>query len=294
MKLYIYCTFVPADQIIPLAVLAEELGFDGISVPDHVIYPISYESPYPYTSDHRAPWNQEMEWPDPLAVIATMAARTTKLRFITGVFVLPLRHPLIVAKSLSTLDVLSGGRVELGIGVGWLREEFEAVDQSFAARGRRADEAIEVMRKVWTGEPVAHHGKFFDFDEIVMRPAPAAPIPIYVGGASTPALDRAARLGDGFIPPVTTQEQTRQFIDEVERRREHFGRADAPFEIVGSAVDCATPGELEALEAIGITTARIDPFALYGHSYGGLSLDDRRAHLERYAGEVLRPLRGTP
>ena len=135
LRLYVYCTFVPADQIVPLAVLAEELGFDGISVPDHVIYPMAYESRYPYTADERAPWTQEMEWPDSLVVIATMAARTTVLRFITGVFVLPLRHPLVVAKALSTLEVLSGGRVELGIGVGWLREEFETLGQSFVTRG---------------------------------------------------------------------------------------------------------------------------------------------------------------
>jgi probable F420-dependent oxidoreductase len=292
VRLYVYCTYVPSDQIIPLAVLAEELGFDGISVPDHVIYPMHYGSPYPYTPDNRAPWTQDMEWPDPLLVIATMAARTTVLRFITGVFVLPLRHPLVVAKALSTLDVLTAGRVEVGLGVGWLREEFDALNQSFAARGRRTDEAIQVMRKVWSGDPVEHHGEFFDFDALVMRPAPTAPVPIYIGGASARALDRAARLGDGFIPPVTTQAQTQRLIEEVADRREECGRAHQPFEIVGSAVECRTPGELEALERIGITTVRVDPFALYGRSYGGLSFDDRRAQLERYALEVLRPLRG--
>jgi probable F420-dependent oxidoreductase len=292
VRLYIYCTYVPADQMIPLAVLAEELGFDGISVPDHVIYPMNYESPYPYTADNRAPWTQEMEWPDPLLVIATMAARTTVLRFITGVFVLPLRHPLIVAKALSTLDVLTAGRVELGLGVGWLREEFEALDQSFAARGRRTDEAIDVMRKVWSGNPVEHRGEFFDFDAMVMRPAATAPVPIYIGGASMPARDRAARLGDGFIPPVTTQAQTQWLIEDVATRRKQCGRSGQPFEVVGSAVECRTAAELAALERIGITTVRVDPFALYGRSYGGLSFDERRAHLERYAVEVLQPLRG--
>ena len=292
MRLYVYCTYVPAEQIVPLAVLAEDLGFDGISFPDHVIYPISYESEYPYTVDNRAPWTQDMQWPDPLLVIATMAARTTVLRFITGVFVLPLRHPLMVAKALATLDVLTGGRVELGVGVGWLREEFEALGQNFGTRGRRTNEAIEVMRKVWSGEPVEHHGEFFDFDPIVMRPAPARPVPIYIGGASPAALDRAARLGDGFIPPVTTQAQTRRLIEEVSDRRDQFGRGGRPFEVVGSAVECRTPAELEAFAQMGITAVRVDPFALYGRSYGGMSFDERREYLVRYAREVLAPLRG--
>jgi probable F420-dependent oxidoreductase len=292
LRLYVYCTYVPAEQIVPLAVLAEELGFDGISFPDHVVYPITYDSPYPYTADNRAPWTQEMQWPDPLLVIATMAARTTVLRFITGVFILPLRHPLIVAKALATLDVLTNGRVELGLGVGWLREEFEALGQDFGTRGRRTNEAIDVMRKVWSGEPVEHHGEFFHFDPIVMQPAPTRPVPIYVGGSSPAALDRAARLGDGFIPPVTTQPQTRRLIEDVSERRAQCGRTERPFEVIGSAVECRTPGEFEAFAEIGITMVRVDPFALYGRSYGGMSFDERRRHLERYADEVLRPMRG--
>jgi probable F420-dependent oxidoreductase len=292
MRLYVYCTYVPADQIVPLAELAEDLGFDGISCPDHVIFPMQYESPYPYTAGGRAPWSEDMSWPDPLLVIATMAARTSTLRFVTGVFVLPLRHPLLVAKGLSTLDELTAGRVELGIGVGWLREEFQALGQDFSTRGRRTDEAIEVMRKAWSGRPVEHHGEFFDFQEMVMRPAPERPIPIYVGGASRAALDRAARLGDGFIPPVTTQDETRRFVEEVERRRTLYGRESERFEIVGSAVDCRTADELEELAQIGITTVRVDPFALYGRNYGGMSFEERRASLERYAREVLVPLRG--
>lgn len=291
LRLYVYCTYVPAEQVVPLAVLAEDLGFDGLSFPDHIIYPISYESQYPYTGDKRAPWTQEMQWPDPLLVIATMAAHTTVLRFITGVYVLPLRHPLIVAKAVATLDVLTGGRVELGVGVGWLREEFEAVDQDFVTRGRRTNEAIEVMRKVWSGDPVEHHGEFFAFDSIVMRPAPTGPVPIYIGGASPAALDRAAHMGDGFIPPVTTQARTQRLIEDVSERRARYGRGGQPFEIVGSAVECRTPAELDTLAQMGITTVRVDPFALYGRSYGGMTFDERREHLERYAREVLRPLR---
>jgi probable F420-dependent oxidoreductase len=291
MKLYVYCTFVPEDQLVGLAALAEELGFDGISCPDHVIYPLRYDSPYPYTASGEAPWNEEMSWPDPLLTIATMAVHTTALRFVTGVFVLPLRHPLLVAKSLSTLDALTAGRVELGIGVGWLREEFEALDQDFGSRGRRTDEAIEVMRKAWSGKPVEHHGEFFDFEPMVMRPAPARPIPIYVGGASPRALDRAARLGDGFIPPVTTQAETRRLLEAVEAGRARHGRESEPFEVVGSAVECRSAAELEELGRIGITTVRVDPFSLYGRNYGGLSFDQRRASLERYAREVIVPLR---
>ncbi|HEY4826964.1 MAG TPA: TIGR03619 family F420-dependent LLM class oxidoreductase [Solirubrobacteraceae bacterium] len=290
--IYIYGSFVPSTQVRDLVLLTEELGFTGISVPDHIVYAMSYASRYPYTQSGSAPWNEEMEWLDPVALIASMAAQTERLRFVTGVYVLPLRHPLLVAKAMATLQLLSGDRVELGIGVGWLKEEFETVSQDFSTRGRRTDEMIEVLRKLWRGVPVEHHGEFFDFEAVTMQPPPSAPIRILVGGASAAALRRAARLGDGFIAQVGTQEQTVRYLAELERLREEFGRADTPFTVMASAVDASTPAELERVLKLGIDTVRVDPFSLYGRSYGGLSFAERRSALERYAREVLWPVTG--
>jgi probable F420-dependent oxidoreductase len=292
LGVYIYCTYVPVAQLPDLAMLAEELGFDGISVPDHVVYVTEYSSAYPYTDDSVAPWGAEMEWPDPFVSIAGMAARTERLRFLTGIFVLSLRHPLTVAKSLATLAAATGDRVECGVGVGWLKEEFEALDLDFHTRGRRTDEAIEVMRKVWSGEPVSHRGRFYEFPELTVRPAPPSPVPIYIGGGSDAAIERAARIGDGFIPPVGAQEETARYRRALADLRRRHGREEEPFTLLASAVDGRAPAELETIEASGVDTVRVDPFALYEKSYGNLDWQRRRAALERYAREVLRPLRG--
>ncbi len=289
---YIYGSFVPSAQIRDLVLVTEELGFTGISVPDHLVYAMSYGSRYPYTQSGSAPWNEDMEWLDPVALIASMAAQTERLRFVTGIYVLPLRHPFPVAKAMATLQLLSGDRVTLGIGVGWLREEFDAVGQDYSTRGRRTDEMIDVLRKLWQGRPVEHHGEFFDFEAVSMQPPPSSPIRILVGGASAAALRRAARLGDGFIAQVSTQEQTLGYLAELERLRAECGRADEPFTVMASAVDARTPQELERVLGLGIDTVRVDPFSLYGHSYGGLSFAERRAALERYAREVLWPVIG--
>lgn len=291
MRLFLYCTYVPADQLVEVAVEAERLGFDGISFPDHVVYPVGHATPYPYRADGATPWDEHGDWPDPLVMAGAIAARTTTLELLTGIFLLPLRHPLLTAKALATIDVLSGSRMILGIGVGWMQEEFDALGVDFAARGRRTDEAIDVMRKVWSGERVAHEGEFFRFDELTMRPAPARPVPIYVGGASGPALRRAARAGDGFLPPVTTHERTREYLEVVAREREACGRSELPFEVLASAVQARTADELHEVGELGIDAVRVDPFALYEREYGGLTLDQRRRALERYAREVIEPLR---
>ncbi len=291
MRLFLYCTYVPANEIVAIAVEAEALGFDGISFPDHVVYPVGHASPYPYTADRATPWDQDADWPDPMVVAGAIASATTRLELLTGIFVLPLRHPLLVAKAMATADVLSHGRMNLGIGVGWMREEFDALGVDFAARGRRTDEAIAVMRKVWSGEPVEHEGEFFSFGPLTVRPPATRSIPIYVGGASEPALRRAARLGDGFLPPVSTQERTREYVERVAEERAACGRAGLPFEVMGSAVQARSADELHAIGALGIDAVRVDPFALYVREYGGLSLDQRRRALERYAADVIEPLR---
>lgn len=293
MRLVLYCTYVPADEIVAVAVEAERLGFDGISFPDHVVYPLGHGSRYLYTSDGSTPWDERMDWPDPFAAMAAVAARTERLLLLTGILVLPLRHPLFVAKSTATVDAISGGRLGLGIGVGWLREEFEALDLDYSRRGRMTDESIGVLRRLWTGEPTEHEGETWSFPEVTVRPPAAHPIPIYVGGKSAGALRRAGRLGDGFIPPVGTEEETGALIAEVERIRVEAGRDEEPFEVIAPATVAAGVEDFRRLAKLGIDTVRVDPFALYVQKYGGLTLEQRREALERYAAEVIEPLRAT-
>ena len=211
MRFHLYCAYVPADQLVAVAVEAERLGYDALSLPDHVVHPVHLATPYPYTADGAPPWSAQDEWPDPIVAAAAMAARTERIEFITGVYVLALRHPLLVAKALATLDVLSGGRFALGVGAGWMREEFAALDTPFARRGARLDEALAVLRAMWAG-PASFEGEHFAFAELSMRPRPRRPLRILAGGHSAAALRRAARLCYGLITPLTSAAETARYV----------------------------------------------------------------------------------
>ncbi len=291
MRFVLYGTYIPADELVAVAVRAEALGFDAITLPDHVVYPHAYDSPYPYSRSEsgRAPWSEECEWPDPLIAATAIAAHTSRMRIVTGVFILAMRDPLLVAKMLATLDILSAGRVILGVGAGWLREEFEILGRDYDTRGPRTDEAISVLRTVWSGERVSHRGEHYAFPDISMRPAPSAPVPIYMGGDSKPALRRAARLGDGMLPPLNSYGRTRENLEFIESARSAAGR-DRPFEYIAAASRCSEPEEIAALAELGVPSVHVDPFALYVQEFGGLTLAERFAALERYAEEVISPL----
>lgn len=179
----------------------EAAGIESVWTVEHVIWPARYDSVYPYHPSGRLPGAEEMDMPDPLIWLAYVAATTTTLRLGTGILLLPERNPLIVSKELATLDKLSGGRLELGIGVGWLEEEFNALGIPFARRGARTDEYVEVLRALWSGESTDFSGEFTEFSGVISRPTPTQnPLPITVGGHSEAAARRAGRLGAGFFP----------------------------------------------------------------------------------------------
>lgn len=294
MKFVVYGTYIPADQLVEVARDAERLGFDGISIPDHVVFPHAYGSSYPYparSSGDRAPWDESCEWPDPLIMATAMTAATESLRVITGIFVLPMRHPLLVAKAVSTLQITSGGRFVLGVGVGWLEEEYKAVGAEFRMRGKRSEEMIEIMRKAWRGQRFSHSGAAFELGEVTMLPAPKQPIPIYLGGDSDRTVDRAARLADGMLPPLNSEKATFENITTIERKRREIGIA-SPFEYIAPATSARDPEAIGALAARGIESVHIDPFAMYVQRYGGLTLTQRRECLERYAEEIIQPVNG--
>ncbi len=237
-----------------LAVACEAAGFDSVAVSDHVVYPSYLSSKYPYTPDGTPLFSPEEDWPDPWVVIGAMSSVTTTLRFITNVYVLPLRNPFVVAKSVGTAAYLSDGRVGLGIGAGWMEEEFDLLEQPFARRGKRMDEMVDVIRALWAGGMVEHHGEFYDFDPVEMRPAPPGPVPIYVGGHSEVAFRRAARLGDGWLGVHYQVDELLEYCATLQRAREDAGTADRPFEIIASPMAMPTPDLIEQLEAAGVTT----------------------------------------
>jgi probable F420-dependent oxidoreductase len=214
--------------VVPFARHAEALGFDSMFFADHIVFPAHKKEPYPYTESGAYPWdNDATQLPEALSLMAFLAGATTTMRFGTAVLVLPQRDPILLAKQLATMDRLSAGRIELGIGAGWLRDEFEILGWTFDDRGSRTDEWIEVMRTLWR-EPVASHaGPHLTFTDVRLTTHPVQPggVPIIVGGHSAPALRRAGRFGDGFLPAYNIEQNPDGYAAHWATVREHAARS---------------------------------------------------------------------
>jgi len=259
------CTlgFVHPDHLVRLAVAAEAAGFETVTVADHVVHPMEIRSRYPYSKDGSRGWDHTAPWPDPFVATMAMAAHTTRLRFSQGVFILPMRDPFTVAKAVATCARLSGDRVRLGIGLGWMADEYALLGQDFADRGARGDEMIAVLRKLWTGEIVEHHGRFYDFGPLAMVPGVERPIPIIVGGISKAAQRRVAALGDGWAPTGMSIEQVAAAMGEIREQMKANGRADHPLEIFAACPDATDAAGYRRMDAAGISHVVLKPWARY-------------------------------
>ena len=229
-----------AEDIVQLAQLAEEAGCESLWAVEHIVIPDEYASRYPYSADGQMGLTGADAVPDPLDWLAFVAAVTTTIRLATGVLLLPQHNPVILAKRAATVDALSGGRLILGVGVGWLREESDAVGASFTDRGRRTDEYIAALRTLWRDRPATFDGEFVHFTGVCSSPAPAQPggVPIVVGGGSPAAVRRAGRLGDGYFPIGVGPEGLPALIDAVHREAKAVGREPTEIEItVGASMN---------------------------------------------------------
>jgi probable F420-dependent oxidoreductase len=223
---------VRLEQLVAVAQLAEQLGFESLWVGEHVLTPVEIAGGYPGATG-KPPFAPDSRFVEPFAALAHLAAVTTRVRLGTGILILPLHSPLAIARSIATVDVLSGGRVSLGLGVGWMREEFDALGQDFTTRGRRTDEMLEVLDTLFTESRPSFDGEFYRLPEMgfepkpVQRPRP----PFLIGGSSEAALRRAARYGDGWYGGQDPPERTADVVARLRRLREEYGRAGEPFEI---------------------------------------------------------------
>jgi probable F420-dependent oxidoreductase len=213
-----------------------------------------------------------------------MAAVTERLHFFTNVYVLPMRNVFHAAKAVGTAAALSGNRIALGIGMGWCEEEFELMEQPFRKRGARADEQLEVMRKVWTGQMVDHHGDFYDFPNLEMNPRVTAPVPVYVGGTSEAALKRAAR-NDGWISDMASTEELGDYRKRIDAYRDEYGRSEEPFAMVGSASDAVDVDGYRRVADVGVTDLLTMPWFFYSGFTDDLQLKIDGTH--RFAEDVL-------
>lgn len=239
-----------------LVVAAEEVGFESVWTVEHVIWPRRYDSVYPYHPTGKMPGTPEVPIPDPLVWLTWVAASTSRIRLGTGVMILPLRNPLVLAKELATLDHLSGGRMELGIGSGWLEEEFDAVGVPFAGRGKRVDESIDAMRALWRDDSASFSGDVFSFEDVALNPKPkGGSVPIVVGGNSNAAIRRTVLRGDGFYPGPDSIEELERVLTALREACEEAGRDFDEIEISaahpGRFLD-DPPAAIEVMAGLGV------------------------------------------
>ena len=292
MKFWQSMFLCEGDQLFDTAQAVEEVGFDGATVSDHLVHFDHIETKYPYSEDGKPPsFTGETVWPEAWSLCSALAAKTERLNFVTNVYIVPLRHPVELAKATSSASYFSGGRICLGAGAGWMKEEFDMLGVDFHTRGKRFDECIEVLRKLWTGEMVEHQGNFFNFPPMQMVPAPANPVPIYIGGTSNAALRRAARLGDGWMGPGQTIDAALETVQKINTLRADYGRSNEPFHMIVPLFG-ATLNDLDEIKRLvdaGVEGIVSLPFAF---TIGpNTTLDQKRAYLESYANDIIAKIR---
>ena len=220
--------------LVRMAKRLEDAGFDSMWVSDHVVFPHEPRSRYPFAADGRPTWPMDVDYIEPFVALAAVAPATSRVEIGTSVLILPMRNPVLFAKQAACIDVLSGGRLVLGVGVGWLREEFEALDADFDARGAVLDEWIEIARACWTGSAGPYEGRHYRLPgPIHCRPVPVRTPPVLIGGMSRPALERAGRLADGWVAQFSMDDLAEDAIaDSLARMRSAAGDAGKPFRVV--------------------------------------------------------------
>ena len=252
--------FAYPEMLTHLATTAERVGIESMWTIEHVVIPVGYQSTYPYDPSGKIPAPDQVPIPDPLIALAYVAAVTKRVRLATGILLLPQRHPLYVAKEVASLDVLSHGRIILGIGVGWLAEEFQALGIPFADRAARTAEAVRAMRSLWKDEAEPFHGKFFRWEKLESHPKPVQKpgVPIVVGGHTEMSARRAARYGDGFFPGVADEEKLVWLLGIMRDECRKLGRDPSTIEITsGRAVPDADG--VKRLRDLGVSRFMVPP-----------------------------------
>ena len=261
MKFYVSSAFLDTREIVEIARAADELGYEGIAIPDHVVNLETLRTPYPYTADGERRWQPFTDWPDPWVLVGAMAQVTTRLKFVTTVYIPAMRDPYSAAKAVGTAALLSGGRVELGVGVGWCEEEFDLLGQSFARRGKRTDEMLELMKSLWQPGWRQFDGEFYQTPRLEMTPTPPR-VPIYAGGLSDVALRRAAR-NDGWIGDLIGLEQAAASVDRIRALRAEKGLGMDGFTVITPLVDAFTRDQYRRAADAGIDAVLTMPWVFY-------------------------------
>ncbi len=275
----------------PLAIATEEAGYDAFVVPDSICYPEHSNSKYPYTEDGSREFLEDKPFVETFALISYLAAVTERIRFTTSVVKLPLRDPVLIAKQVSSVAVLSDNRLSLGIGLSPWPEDYEVVDVPWAGRGKRLDEMIEVIRGLCAGGYFEYHGEVFQIPSIKICPVPTQPIPIIIGGHSEPALRRAARAGDGWIHAGGDADELERLLERLAELRREYGRANDPFELHVISLDAYTPDGVRRLEDLGVTDLFVGFRNSYTKEQDTETLEQKCNDLRQYSDAVISKCR---
>ena len=267
--------FTEPAAAVAMAQAAEAAGFESLWTVEHTVVPDGYESTYPYDKSGRMPGSDDSPIPDPLIWLTYLAAVTSTLRLGTGILIQPQRNPVVLAKEVATLDHLSGGRMELGVGVGWLEEEFDAIGVPFAERGRRTDDGIAAMRALWSQDRASYDGEFTSFNGCISRPQPVGgSVPVHIGGHTEIAARRAGRLGDGFFPASGSHRTLAERFAQMRQAAEEAGRDPDAIEITCGGNGVFGPNGLEeaaALAELGVDRIVVPAFLFYGGTADALA-----------------------
>lgn len=252
----------PSD-LAPIARRADELGYESVWIWEHVVYPKEIRSKYPYSADGSPPFADHRTL-DPWVTLSHIAAVTSRIRLGTNIYILPLRNPFLTARAVTTLDVLSQGRVIVGAAVGWLEEEFQLLGQDFGSRGKRANEIAQVLNALWTQDAPEFHGEHFDFGPVMFDPKPVQKPhpPILFGGETKAAMRRAARYGDGWLSSgaLDTPESAKAKVEALRAMRREAGREGEPFETMVCGGAWMSLEQIEQFEAAGVDRLLVAPW----------------------------------
>jgi len=277
------------SEYLPLARAAEDAGWDSFVIPDSICYPEVSDSKYPYTPDGNREFLEDKPFIEPFSLIPAMGAVTERLRFTTFVVKLPIRNPVLVAKSATSVSVLTHNRFAFGVGLSPWPEDFEVCDQPWEGRGKRMDEMIEIIRGLSRGGFYEFHGEHYDIPSIKMCPVPTQPIPILIGGHAEPALKRAARLGDGWMHAGGDPDELARLLGRLGDLRREYGRDREPFEIHVISFDAYTPDGVRRLEELGVT----DTIVGFRNVYAGqsMTLEQKITALRTFGDNVIAKVR---
>ena len=283
-------SMVDPSFYLPLAQAAEDAGYDGMVVPDSICYPLESDSEYPFSPDHNREFLDDKPFIEPFSLIPAMGAVTSRIRFITFVLKLPIRHPLLVAKQATSVAVMTDNRLLLGVGVSPWPEDYELCGIPWEDRGKRMDEAVDIVRGLSAGGYFEYHGAIYDLPPVKISPTPTKRLPILVGGHATPALRRAAR-SDGWLHGGGDPADLPGLLEKLGRLREEEGTADREFEVHVISLDAFSIDGIHRLEEQGVTDVIVGFRWPYTKGPDPETLQTKLDNLRRFADDVMDKVR---